>query len=251
MDRNYEFRRFPSSVHALIGIIISIRAIVDNSLEIHSSPITASVKSAACSQTCPAGPAGPPGIDGAKGDSGRDGQMGPKGDPGISGTKGERGDKGDCKVKQNVGWCYLDKFYKEAKLKKYTYFFEKVPSTSKNIIVIESPSGKKHSESLFLCASICGRMLLPVSEKENDEVFSMLGTNGVTSFHAFIRISDAGKEGVWRDVEHKAFVNYTNWSSGKPSSSQSSYDYASLNSNGKWYAHSESDTRRTIICELS
>ena len=216
------------------------------------SPITASVKSAACSQTCPAGPPGPPGQDGAKGDPGRDGKLGPKGDPGTSGSKGERGETGECKIKQNPGWCYLDKFYKEAKLKKYTYFFEKIPSTSKNIIVIESLTySKKLSETLFLCTSICGRMLLPISQKENDEVFSILGRIGVSSLYAWIRISDVGKEGIWRDIENDAMVNFTNWHSGHPSSSKSNYDYASMDSVGKWYAHTEENYKRTtIICEL-
>ena len=219
-------------------------------LEIHSSPITASIKSTACSQTCPAGPPGPPGSDGAKGDPGRDGQIGPKGDPGISGKKGEAGEKGECKIRQNTDWCYLDKFYLEAKLKKYTYFFTKVPSTSKNIIVIESSTGKKYSETLFLCTTICGRMFLPTSKKENDDVYSILGRIGVSSKSAWLRISDEGKEGSWRDVENNTLVNFTNWYSGQPNGKRdSNEDYAKLDTDGKWWDTTPT-TSSTIVCEL-
>lgn len=118
--------------------------------------------------------------------------------------------------------------------------------------MIESLSkAKKFSETLFLCTSICGRTLLPISQKENDEVFSILGRIGVSSLYAWLRISDVGTEGIWRDIENDALVNFTNWYTGHPSGSKSNYDYASMNTYGKWYAHpEESYTRSTIICEL-
>ena len=225
-------------------------------------PIKASVKSAACSQTCPAGPPGSPGLDGAKGDSGEKGDHGEKGvngekgDPGIHGqmgSKGDRGEKGECKVKNNPGWCYLDKFYLEAKAKKYTYFFEKVPSTSKHIIVIESSEGKKFTETLFLCSSICGRMFLPTSKKENDEIFSILGENNVKSTirSAWIRISDEGTEGTWKDAENKMLVNFTNWASGQPNGkADSTEDYGMMITDGKWADTVPSTIRYLIICEL-
>ena len=199
------------------------------------------MKSAACSQTCPAGPPGPPGRDGAKGDSGE------KGDPGINGTNGIQGRMGS----RNPGWCYLDKFYLDAKLKKYTYFFEKLPSTSKHVIVIESSTTKKFSETLFLCGSICGRMFLPTSKKENDEVYSILGRNGVSSKSAWLRVSDEGKENIWRDVESKVLVNFTNWNSGQPNgASDSDEDYVTISTDGKWWDSKPSSTQKTIICEL-
>lgn len=238
MDRNYEFRRFPSSVHALIGKFLFFDEMIINHLEINPSPTTVSIKSVGCSKTCPAGPPGPPGLDGAKGD------------PGISGTKGEPGEIGEYKNRQNPGWCFLDVFYTEAKLKKYTYFFDELPSTSKNIFVIESLSThKKPSEALVLCTHVCGRLFLPTSQKETDEVTSILARNHIANPRAWIRISDAGKKGIWRDIENKAKLNFTNWNSGEPASNQD-YQYAYIYTNGKWTARGESTKFPTIICEL-
>ena len=169
-----------------------------------------------------------------------------KGDPGISGAKGE---PGEYKIGQKSGWCYLDKFYMEAKTKKFTYFFEKLPSTSKNIGVIELPSGKNYFDTLFLCTSVCGRMFLPSSQKENDEIVSILGRNNMLNSF-WIRFSDAGREGSWRDIENNAIVNYTNWNSGQPSSSKSTYDYTYMyQSSGKWRSTSD-QSFSAVICEL-
>ena len=204
------------------------------------SPITASVKSAACSQTCPAGPPGPPGQDGAKGDSGE------KGDPGINATSGIQGRIGS----RNPGWCYLDKFYSDSKSKKYNYFFETLPSTSKNILVIELSTGKNYYDTLFFCMRFCGRMFLPTSQKENDELFSIWGRRGVSSKEAWIRISDEGKENIWRDVGNKALVNFTNWNSGQPNGAHDTdEDYVRISNGGKWW-DSTSSPKSTVVCEL-
>ena len=205
------------------------------------------------------GTTGPPGRNGYPGSNGRNGQKGDRGDGGLSGITGPKGDqglqgipgpKGQCITRETPGWCYLDRFYQETKSKKYTYFFETLPSTKKNIIVIECPSSQKtFSQSIFLCSSLCGRMFLPSSQKENDEIVSILGRNNMLNSF-WIRFSDAGREGSWRDIENNAIVNYTNWNSGQPSSSKSTYDYTYMyQSSGKWRSTSD-QSFSAVICEL-
>ena len=204
------------------------------------------------------GSTGPPGQNGLPGSNGRNGQKGDRGDRGLSGSTGQKGDrglqgipglKGQCITRETPGWCYLDRFYQETKSKKYTYFFETLPSTKKNIIVIECPSSSKtFTQSIFLCSSLCGRMLLPSSKSENDEVFSILGRNNVKS-NFWIRFSDAGKEESWRDIENNAVVNFTNWKSNQPSASKD-FDYATFDlSLGKWYSNPDT-SRSVVVCEL-
>ena len=196
------------------------------------------------------GSTGPAGEKGDRGLAGSPGQNGSRGPNGLPGQRGYRGEKGECITRQNPGWCYLDRFYQETKSKKYTYFFETLPSTKKHIIVIECPSNTKNfSQSIFLCSSLCGRMFLPSSQKENDEIVSILGRNNMPN-NFWIRFSDAGREGSWRDIENNAVVNYTNWNSGQPSSSKSTYDYTYMyQSSGKWWSTSD-QSFSAVICEL-
>ena len=91
-------------------------------------------------------------------------------------------------------------------------------------------------------------MFLPSSQKENDEVSSILRRNGVSGA-AWIRISDVYKEGVWIDIENNAPVNFTNWASDQPNT-RYNYDFAYISSNREWYAHERDAQFRNIICEL-
>ena len=116
--------------------------------------------------------------------------------------------------------------------------------------MIESISThKKPFEALSLCTHVCGRLFLPTSQKETDEFTSILARNHIANPRAWIRISDAGKKGIWRDIENKAKLNFTNWSSGEPASNQD-YQYAYMYPTGKWIARGESTKFPTIICEL-
>ena len=127
--------------------------------------------------------------------------------------------------------------------------------------MIDYPSGKTNDQSRFLCAGICGRMFLPSSQKENDEVSSILRRNGVIK-SAWIRISDVDNKGIWRDIENNASVIFTNWASGHPNTSlfQDPRELANINPNSEWYSmlsftrdyrnDKHSTKLNSIICEL-
>ena len=115
--------------------------------------------------------------------------------------------------------------------------------------MIKSSPGKTNDQTRFLCASICGRMLSPSSQKENDEVASILERNGASGT-VWIRISDTDKDGVWIDIENNSPINFTNWASEQP---RYNHDFAYiLYPSSKWYGYPGSDSGkfRTIICEL-
>ena len=63
-----------------------------------------------------------------------------------------------------------------------------------------------------------------------------------------MRMSDAGKKGIWSDMENKAKLNFTYWNRGEPASNQD-YQYPYMTTTGKWLARSES-TKLPTICEL-
>ena len=134
-------------------------------------------------------------------------------------------------------WCDL-----ESHLKPEQYFFETLPSTSKKLIVIYL--GKNFRDALFLCRRICGRMVLPNSQTESNELAS-ISRRYLKSF--WIRFSDVDREGYWRDFDNNAAVHFSNWASGEP---HSSYDFAYISgSKGKLYARSYSNTNY-VVCEL-
>ena len=139
-------------------------------------------------------------------------------------------------------WCDL-----ESHLKPEQYFFETLPSTSKKLIVISL--GKNFHDALFLCRKIGGRMVLPNTQTESNE----LGSISRRYHKSFgIRFSDVDREGYWRDFDNGATANFRNWASGQPSTGSSSYDFAWFSDyDGKMYAASRSTTYGNVICELS
>ena len=90
-------------------------------------------------------------------------------------------------------------------------------------------------------------MFLPSSQKENDEVWSILERKGLLGYEAaWIRISNSDNTGSWRDIENNALVNLTNWANKEP---KSYHSRAYTASDRKWYS-SYGDSRKNIICEL-
>ena len=140
-------------------------------------------------------------------------------------------------------WCDL-----ESHLKTEQYFFETLPSTSKKLIVVSL--SKNFVDSILFCRKICGRMVLPNSQKESDEL-SSIAKRYEKNFP--IRYSDADREGNWGDFDNGATVNFRNWASGQPREydSYAGYlDFAYFSSDGKMYATSRG-AHGSVICELS
>ena len=226
-----------------------IRGLYSNALISEIDPLSESTarpgilhRSARCVETCPAGPPGPPGEKGAKGDLGRINYP-------LRNAETGNGSK--------PGWCYLETQLLESF--GYTYFLEKINSTSKEIVVIKASSAKSLYESFFLCKSVCGLLLKPNTLEENDEVNAILTRNGINT-GLWIRITDkdeqkggkqTSKEGIWRDTTNNQRVRFTNWAKGQPSAASSSYDYAYLYyPDGKWHDATLSSSFAHIVCEL-
>ena len=141
----------------------------------------------------------------------------------------------DSKPK-SLDWCNL-----ERNLESDLFILEKLVSTSKKIIFVDRYKG--FFDTLFFCKSICGRMFIPISQNENDEVHSIMKRNGAWDF--FIRLTDSNKEGIWRDPETDEIANFTNW--GYDESMSESYVLFSKK-DGKWYETSDSSSM--VVCEL-
>ena len=141
-------------------------------------------------------------------------------------------------MKNYSGWCDL-----ESHLKNEQYFFETLPSTSKKLIVISSKIN--FHDALFLCRKICGRMVLPNSQEESDEL-SSVAKRYIKKF--WIRFSDADKEGDWRDFDNNAAVNFSNWESSQPNEGTSG-NFAYMYLTGELYDVNWNNSYN-VVCEL-
>ena len=115
---------------------------------------------------------------------------------------------------------------------------------------------------MFLCKSVCGLLLKPISLEENDEISLILRGSGVRKGF-WLRITDEeeskytrqSREAIWKDFLNEKTINFTNWADEEPSDYNYArtirHDYARMiPSNGKWYSTGSSGKHISyIVCE--
>ena len=166
------------------------------------------------------GDVGPPGVNGLPGNDGVHVQAGPPGPIGPQGTSGAPGVSSICSP-WNKQWNYLDSNLSNV------VFKEKTLRSSKKIILVK----KKvfFNAAVQVCQSICGKVMLPVSSKENQEIAQFIVDN-VGRTGAWIRISDITQEGIWRDTyDQSKWVGFTHWITNEPNNSHKNEHNAVIN----------------------
>ena len=100
----------------------------------------------------------------------------------------------------------------------------------------------------IICESICGAMYFPSTLTENNEVQAIIKNYG----YIWIRISDAEKEGTWKDPDNKEVLTFTNWDSGQPNNSGGDQHWGFMrSSDGEWGDADDSYALSYIVCELT
>ena len=156
----------------------------------------------------PPGVAGPPGLqgtpgtDGFPGSPGKNGTSGNPGTPGTPGTTGPPGRSITCSPWKSE-WNNLDIILSNIKYK------QKTLRSSKKIIFVKRRG--TFNIAVKVCQSICGKIVLPVSLEENQEIQQFIMEN-VGMQDAWIRISDIMQENVWRDTfDQSKWFGFTDW----------------------------------------
>lgn len=208
---------------------------------------------------------GSSGLTGSKGERGDTGTVGPPGEPGLtgfpgikgeSGSKGDPGQKGDCATSDNDeikegksepankrDWCNLSNAG-EIKAKA-------VLSTSKKVIMLKPDESKTFNEAQSICKNICGKIYFPSTLAENNAVNEIARKNGAVGTDIWLRLSDAETEGIWKDVENREKLTFTNWEEGQPNNHGGDQHYACFQQiTGTWGDLSDHQARRHVICEL-
>ena len=102
---------------------------------------------------------------------------------------------------------------------------------------------------------MCGDLYFPSTLKDDLEIYSLFGqhwdeTGNIIGWH-WIRISDEGTEGIWKDPENKENLTFTNWAEGSPKNI-SMNDHAVINYHGKWVnTYGPACVASEVLCELS
>ena len=109
------------------------------------------------------------------------------------------------------------------------------------------------------CQAIDGKIMLPVSFSENQEINELLFKEfGDNRPYAWLRISDNNSEGNWYDTfDHRRWSGFTNWNTGQPNNSGGGSHYAVMNA--RWWKGSNGmrswddvhgDVSHYIVCEF-
>ena len=173
------------------------------------------------------GAAGPPGIAGSAGEPGRKGEPGVKGLPGPPGEAGLPGVSGSpCKngISSNgltgpsIGpWAGRWKLLSTPNWVDYVTannYQQKTLQSLKRIVLIKKEVN--FNAALRICETMGGKVLLPVSEKENKEILEFI-TKYLEDKGVWLRISDDYEEGTWRDTfDQTEWNGFKHWREYEP-----------------------------------
>ena len=211
------------------------------------------------------GPAGQPGNQGPPGTDGITGPTGPRGFPGDRGPRGLTGPKGAAGAPGLDGHLTIcspweNRWNNLKIILKNIHYNHRMLSTSKKLIFIKR---KVHFDvAVKVCNSICGKIVLPMSDEENMEIMMFLMEQDFE--RAWIRLSDILQDTVWRDTFNQSkWFGYTNWGNGGLNNADDNKkNYAVINSLYRvletisrrsevrsWEAVS-GDAPNYIVCEL-
>ena len=148
--------------------------------------------------TCPMGPPGPAG------------EPGPQGPPGISPNQD---------VSSNTlpkgQWKYLPIPELMDTILDGNVMISKTLSSGKKIILITRKVN--FYTAVRACKAIDGKIMLPVSSSENQEINSFLFKELGNRSYAWLRLSDSDSEGNWYDTfDNRRWTGYTNWYDNEP-----------------------------------
>ena len=130
-------------------------------------------------------------------------------------------------------WCNLDNYHVQGQ--------ERLNS-SKNIIVLGEINDKTYDKAQMVCKDICGDLYFPSSQKENDEVESVLdGRRGYSHDIGWVwlRIHYDQSDGKWKDPDNKENLTFTNFED-RWVWEDKHEDHAVMSSWGKWLVRKES-----------
>ena len=132
---------------------------------------------------------------------------------------------------------------------------QKTLQSSKRIVLIKRKVN--FYTAMRICQTIDGKIVLPVSSKENQEVIEFVkGNIGDTGF--WLRISDEYEEGTWKDtLDQSELDGFTHWVGGEPNNSGGVEHYGMVhtvywkntNGAGSWNDYSGSKALH-ILCEF-
>ena len=211
------------------------------------------------------GPAGQPGNQGPPGTDGITGPTGPRGFPGDRGPRGLTGPKGAAGAPGLDGHLTIcspweNRWNNLKIILKNIHYNHRMLSTSKKLIFIKR---KVHfGVAVRVCKSICGKIVLPISDEENIEIMMYLVHQDFD--RAWIRLSDILQDMVWRDTFNQSkWFGYTNWGSGELNNADGNKkNYAVINNlntyvetishsnEGRSWEAVSGDAPNYIVCEL-
>ena len=195
--------------------------------------------------TCPIGPPGPAG------------EPGPQGPPGIAVPS----DQGALTVSSSKlpkdQWKYLPIPEWMQTIMDKSVMIAKTLTSGKKIVLITREVN--FQTAVRACQAIDGKIMLPVSSSENQEINELLFKEfGGNRPYAWLRISDNNSEGNWYDTfDHRHWSGFTNWNTGQPNNSGGGSHYAVMNA--RWWKGSNGmrswddvhgDGSYYIVCEF-
>ena len=217
-------------------------------------------------ETGPQGVPGPIGPQGLPGDDGKTGLPGPRGNDGVPGNIGPPGSPGPVGPPGKTGspgqtspcspwekeWNNLSSVLSDIEYK------QKTLRSSKKVILVQRKAS--FNVAAKVCQSICGKIILPISRSENDDIIQFLH-EVVGQAGAWLRISDIIQENVWRDTfDQNKWKGFTDWRENEPNNSGgkehhavfSSYYWSNNNLSGeshRTWNDIPGDKLKYIICE--
>ena len=156
------------------------------------------------------------------------------------------------------GWCNLDN---------YEIAVQQRLNSSKDIIVVDEIDDNTYEKSKSVCEDICGRLYLPSTLKENDELESVLVGHlknyGYWTNDVWLRMTYNETAGTWYDPDNKkdlTFLKFHPYDEFRDCSATCCNQYcgdakehhAVMDHNGEWWSRADNNEySEYVFCELT